>query len=176
MLTVISKDWNIFFIGNLFSVDRPATRKKQDYDSGDSPFVASGSINNGVFEFYAKHEDEDMDKKNCLTVSPVDGSTFYQPMDFLGRGGAGSAILILRNSDFLNKYNGQFLSRCIAHTCSKYTYGHMGNSESIKREHILLPVTSSGTPDYEYMEQYVKNLMIRKYTQYLDYLDRRETL
>lgn len=30
------------------------------------------------------------------------------------------------------------------------------------------------TPDYEYMEQYAKNLMLRKYKQYLDYLDSKE--
>lgn len=39
---------------------------------------------------------------------------------------------------------------------------------------IMLPVTDDGTPDYEYMEQYAKNLMLRKYKQYLSYLDSKE--
>lgn len=39
---------------------------------------------------------------------------------------------------------------------------------------IMLPVTGDGTPDYEYMEQYAKNLMLRKYKQYLAYLDSKE--
>ncbi len=34
----------------------------------------------------------------------------------------------------------------------------------------MLPVTDSGEPDYEYMEQYARNMMIRKYHQYIDYL------
>lgn len=50
-----------------------------------------------------------MDKGNCITVSPVDGSAFYQETDFLGRGGAGSSILMLYNAD-INKYSGLFLS------------------------------------------------------------------
>ena len=36
---------------------------------------------------------------------------------------------------------------------------------------IMLPVTDDATPDYEYMEQYTKNLMLWKYKQYLAYLD-----
>lgn len=36
---------------------------------------------------------------------------------------------------------------------------------------IMVPVNSSGQPDYDYMEQYTKNLMIKKYRQYLDYVD-----
>ena len=63
------------------------------------------------------------------------------------------------------------MARAIQQTCSKYTYGHMGNKDSIKRERIMLPVTDSGEPDYEYMEQYAKNMMLRKYRQYLAFLE-----
>lgn len=38
--------------------------------------------------------------------------------------------------------------------CSKYTYGHMGNKESIKREIIQLPTTDEYKPDYQYMASY----------------------
>ena len=38
----------------------------------------------------------------------------------------------------------------------------------------MLPVTDDGAPDYEYMEQYAKNLMLRKYKQYLSYLNSKE--
>ena len=38
----------------------------------------------------------------------------------------------------------------------------------------MLPVTDDSAPDYEYMEQYAKNLMLRKYKQYLSYLDSKE--
>ena len=51
----------------------------------------------------------------------------------------------------------------------------MGNKDSIKRERIMLPVTDSGEPDYEYMEQYAKNMMLRKYQQYLAFLGVDET-
>lgn len=167
------KEWREFWVGNLFQVTRPLARNKDAYDEGDIPFVASGTMRNGVMKYCKPHKDELLDYRNCITVSPVDGSSFYQSIDFLGRGGGGSSILILRN-DILNEFNGQFLARMIYQTCSKYTYGHMGNKENIKRERIMLPVNNSGGPDYDYMEQYVKNLMLRKYRQYLSFLDSHE--
>ena len=169
IIPIQEKEWRTFYISELFSVSRPKPRNKNDYCPGDIPFVASGSVNNGVLKLCSAIGDEKLDERNCITVSPVDGSVFYQPMDFLGRGGAGSSILILR-SEKLNKFNSQFIARAIRQTTSKYTYGHMGNQDSIKRERVMLPVNSENAPDYGYMEQYVKNMMIKKYKQYFDYI------
>lgn len=41
----------------------------------------------------------------------------------------------------------------------------------VKREQVMLPTTDKGEPDYSYMEQYSKNLMFRKYKQYLTFLE-----
>lgn len=164
------KEWGEFRIGQLFEVSRPKARSKDDYDEGDIPFVASGTSKNGVVKCCVPKSGEVLDAGNCITVSPVDGSSFYQTIDFLGRGGAGSSILILRSNN-LNEFVGQFMARAIQQTCSKYTYGHMGNKDSIKRERIMLPIDEDGNPDYAYMEQYAKNLMLMKYEQYLSFLD-----
>ena len=168
--TLNEVEWGLFRIGNLFEVKRPAARSKDDYDEGNMPFVASGATNNGVMKCCKPTPYETPDKGGCITVSPVDGSAFYQPYDFLGRGGAGSSILMLYN-DRLSEANGQFIARMVSQTCSKYTYGHMGNKDSIKRETIQLPIGNDGEPDYAYMEQYAKNMMLKKYKQYLAFID-----
>ena len=62
----------------------------------------------------------------------------------------------------------------VANTCvGKYTYGHMGNKDSIKRERILLPVTDDGEPDYQFMEDYIRERMIAKRKQYQAYIEKR---
>lgn len=155
----------------MFSVKRPIARNKDQYENGNVPFVASGSGNNGVMKCCKPHKNEELDNSGCITVSPVDGSVFYQPYDFLGRGGAGSSILMLY-SDNINLYNGQFIARMIANTCAcKYTYGHMGNKDSIKCERIMLPVNDNNEPDYEFMEECGRKMMANKYIQYLKYLE-----
>lgn len=39
----------------------------------------------------------------------------------------------------------------------------------------MLPVTDGGRPDYEYMEQYAKNMMLKKYEQYLGFIERQSS-
>ena len=168
--------WGTFFIGDIFTVKRPSARNKDAYEEGSVPFVASGSVNNGVLKCCAPYENEVLDQARCITVSPVDGSAFYQPYHFLGRGGAGSSILLLYNEQ-INLFNGQFIAKMIHHTCSsKYNYGHMGNKDSIKRERIMLPITEEGAPDYQFMEDYIRELMIAKRKQYREYAEKQSKL
>lgn len=164
------KNWGTFRIVQLFdSITRPPARAKGKYEIGEIPFIASGASLNGAVKFCKPHNGETLDPSNCITISPVDGSAFYQATDFLGRGGGGSSIIMLRSSH-LNQYIGLFMAKCINNTTSKYQYGHMATSDGIKRDRVLLPVDGQGQPDYDYMEQYVKNKMIKKYQRYLDYI------
>ena len=41
----------------------------------------------------------------------------------------------------------------------------------IKRQCVCLPINNSSQPDYEYMKQYKKNIMIKKHREYLDCCD-----
>jgi hypothetical protein len=55
-------------------------------------------------------------------------------------------------------------------TCSKYSYGKMGNQESIKREKIMLPIDDCGEPDYTFMEEYIREReqqLVQKYIAYI---------
>ena len=150
-------NWKEFIIGDLFEIKRPVSRSQSQYEEGDVPFVASGNYNNGVLKYLKPKENEQLDKGNCITVSPVDGSAFYQEKDFLGRGGAGSSIILLYNSN-LNLYNGYFIATIIRKVCEKYLYNDMGSKDTIKSEKIKLPVDETGSPDFSYMETYMKNL------------------
>lgn len=169
MLNLNDREWKPFFIGDLFIVKRPKARSEKGYEGGKYPFVASGNFNNGVIRCCEPHADEVLDKGNCITVSPVDGSAFYQNSDFLGRGGAGSSVLLLY-CDNINEYSGLFLARLIRQTCSKYCYGKMGNQDSIKREKILLPITADDEPDFAFMEQYIKEREDKLKQKYIDFI------
>ncbi|RDG20871.1 hypothetical protein DQM14_01955 [Limosilactobacillus fermentum] len=172
-MKVTDRKWRVFRIGEIFDdISRPVSRSKNQYASGDIPFIASGASLNGTVQFCKPHTDELLDAENCITVSPVDGSCFYQPIDFLGRGGGGSSIIMLR-SRYLNQDNGVFLAKAVNHTTSKYQYGHMATSDGIKRERILLPVDDKGQPDYQFMADYERELVQHKREQYVEYVTNR---
>ena len=48
---------------------------------------------------------------------------------------------------------------------TKYNFNREINDKRIKREKILLPLNDKGEIDYEYMEQYVKNILIGNMSQ-----------
>lgn len=157
MAKIDTSEWGSFVIGDLFIISRPEPRSQASYTDGDVPFVASGNYNNGVVKYCMPMEDETLDEKNCITVSPLDGSTFYQPQNFLGRGGAGSAIVILRNPN-LNDKNGLFLATAIRDSLTKYTYADQLNSRTIASESIKLPI-KNGQPDWGYMDSYMTKII-----------------
>jgi len=148
--------WKPFILGNLLpDIQKPRKRAYTDYDEGNIPFVASGNYNNGVTGYVMPKKNEVLDKGNCITVSAVDGSTFYQRDDFVGRGGGGSSINIIRHSGF-NEFSGLFLSAIIGKVCSKYRFADMCSQSSLKREIIYLPV-KGGSPDWDFMSEYIKS-------------------
>lgn len=158
MERIDTSTWKEFKIGDLFNVSRPVARSQAHYEDGDVPFVASGNYNNGVVKWCEPKEGENLDPKGCISVSPLDGSAFYQPVDFLGRGGAGSAILLLHN-EHLSEMNGLFIATVLRAALTKFSYNDQINSQTILVQTVKLPALSGGDPDWEYMDAYMHEVM-----------------
>lgn len=63
----------------------------------------------------------------------------------------------------MNKYSGVFIANIIrVLTNGMYNYGHKFNQKRIKDTIINLPITLDGTPDYDFMERYIKSLPFSK--------------
>lgn len=149
-------NWKEFKINDLFEVKRPVARSLSNYEDGNIPFIASGNYNNGIVKYCTPKKGEVLDKGNCITVSPLDASSFYQENNFLGRGGAGSAIILLYNKN-LNSRVGLFISSIIRNKFTKYSYNNQLTSSSIIAETIKLPVDLNGEPDWQYMNEYMES-------------------
>ena len=72
----------------------------------------------------------------------------------------------------MNKYVYMFISTLTNRFSEKYNFNREINDKRISREKIMLPVNSKDEPDFEYMEQYMKNITHNKIKQYLDYLEK----
>ena len=145
--------WGTFKVGSLFDVTRPsASRSVNGYAEGNMPYVASGADNNGVSAYLEPRGDSDVDEGDCITVSPIDGKSFYQPADFLGRGGAGSSIIICRRKDgVMSDGSGNFVASVMSEAFEGWSYDSMGSKDAVENADIKLPVDDFGLPDWEYM-------------------------
>lgn len=159
---VDTRNWGEFRVRDLFVTNRPAPRSIQKYEPGDVPFVASGDLGNGVIGHCEPKKDEVLDSGNCVTVSPVDGSTSYQKDSFLGRGGAGSSIFMLYN-DGMTEESGLFVATVIGAVFSQlFGYSNMGNRHKIDDGVIRLPITPAGEPDWADMEKTMRSVMAER--------------
>ena len=181
-------EWKKFRIARLFSIKSPSKRSIKSYSQGTVPYVSSGGINNGVVSYLDPKENEQLEKGNCITVSPLEGTaSFYQETDFLGRGGGGSAISLLYN-EHLNKYNALFVCTIIEICAKKFNYNDAFNSDNLKTLEIPLPAKKNDddsyfidsnqyyndegfVPDWDFMSNYMK-LIEEKAQSRIDILSR----
>lgn len=154
---VDTREWGEFRVGELFDIKRPAARSEKKYCEGEINYVSSGAFNNGVANKLMPLPNELLDRGGCITVSPLDGSSFYQEEDFLGRGGSGASISILYNSH-LNRNNALFICSVIRSSANGFGYTDLLNGENLKSLTIKLPMDKTGQPDWAYMEEYMRKV------------------
>lgn len=127
------------------------------------PYVSSTAVDNGVDNFIGNTDNVRM-FADCLTLanSGSVGATFYHPYTFV----ASDHITQLKRNG-LDKYAYMFMIPMINKLSQKYNFNREINDVRIKREKLLLPATNDGTPDYDFMEDYMRNLESEQLTRYL---------
>jgi hypothetical protein len=160
------KEWKEFFLTDLFQIIGRGKRLiKSNQIKGHIPYISSTCLNNGIDNYISN--DKNIRKfSNCITIanSGSVGASFYQPFEFV----ASDHITHLKN-ECLNEYIYLFIVTLTGRLSEKYNFNREINDKRISREKIMLPVTENNEPDYQYMEQYIKNIMIKKYNEYLRY-------
>lgn len=141
-------------------------------DEETLPYVTRSESNNGIARFVCeKNKSFGFDRSESITVGLDTQTAYWQPHEFV----TGQNIQVI-TGEHLNEWSAQFLIPLLRMQMkAKFNWG--GNGATLKRMKtldLMLPVNDSGEPDYEYMEQYVKNIMLRKYKQYLAFLSRKE--
>lgn len=165
-----SVKWKVFYINEIFSISAGKRLTKADMDNGQIPFIGATDSNNGITNWIAT-PNSSFDK-NVLGVN-YNGSVvenFYHPYGCIFSDDV-KRLHLREHAD--NKYILLFFKTVILQQKVKYTYGYKFNGQRMKRQKILLPVNEKGDPDYEFMEQYGKQIMLQKYQQYLNYISAR---
>lgn len=166
------KEWKEFFLTDIFSkIQRGKRLITSNQQVGNKPYVSSTSLNNGIDNFISNQESVRL-FSDCLSIanSGSVGASFYHPYEFV----ASDHITHLKKEG-MSKFVYLFISTLTNGLSKKYNFNREINDKRISREKILLPVNDQEQPDYEYMEQYMKNLMYKKIKQYLEYIEKQSS-
>lgn len=150
-----ASEWKDYTMNDLFRFVKGKRLTKEDMVPGKINFLGAISENNGVRE---KIDADELWQPNCITVNYNGsvGEAFYQSKPFW----ASDDVNVLYAKDFwkMNKYIAMFLITVIKANKYRFGYGRKWTIEKMKETVIKLPGQPDGSPDFQYMEHYIKSL------------------
>ncbi|MCE2706350.1 MAG: N-6 DNA methylase [Proteobacteria bacterium] len=147
-LELTFSNWNEFDLG-LFKIERGKRLKSEDRENGNVRYYSASEFNNGMTDMVSNPI---FTCKDALIYTTF-GDMFYVDGEFTA-----SDEISIFSHDKLNKYNGLFIAAIFL--CNKYRYqfGRKAFYNKFKDEKIMLPSTKINEPDWDFMENYIKQL------------------
>ena len=151
-----TSNWKEFKLSNIFSLANCKCSNASELEDGnDLYYVGEKKSNNGVIK-KVKYDEELVTKGNCIVfICDGQGSigfNNYMDQDFIG-----STTLMVGYNNKLNRYNGLFIVAVLDLERPKFSFGRK-RKKTLGETTIKLPVDCNGKPDFDYMENYMRNL------------------
>lgn len=153
-----TEKWGEFRIGDLFELENCKCGNAGDLDDGDDIwYIGAKKSDNGLMRKVAMPSDVSLlTKGNCI-VFICDGAgsvgyANYMPCDFIG-----STTLTVGYCSDMTPLSALFVVTVIDMNRFKYDYGRKLR-KYLASDTIRLPITSDGSPDWQWMENYMKSL------------------
>ena len=174
-----SINWQNFLLRDIFDIYAGKRLTKADMKKGNRPFIGATDSNNGITEWVSNTNDS-MDS-NVLGVNYNGsvGETFYHPYECIFSddvkrlhlkqslsAAQGQGVSVASKE---NKYIMLYLKTAILQQKVKYAYGYKFNESRMLKQSILLPATPENTPDWDYMESYMRSLESQQLVNVLNY-------
>ena len=148
-------EWKEFFFTDIFKeIKRGKRLTKCNQIDGNTPYVSSTGINNGIDNFIDNDEKVRKYANNLsLANSGSVGSCFYHKYEYIA-----SDHITALTSEYADEYIYKFMSTIISRLEEKYSFNREINDKRISREKLFLPIDKNGKPYWEYMSNFIKSL------------------
>jgi hypothetical protein len=145
--------WRWFKLEDLFDIKKGKRLTKANMTKGNVPFIGSIDSNNGYREYIGQ---QPIHSGNTITIN-YNGSVaeaFYQPKPFW----ASDDVNVLYPKFEMSPYIALFIVSLIKLEKYRFNYGRKWHMERMKISEIKLPALDDKTPDFQFMEGYIKTL------------------
>lgn len=159
MLSLNDRKWKEFRVGDLFEFTRGKriTTVFASENTGNIPVIAGGESNNGILCYLDERcKKIRVLKESCITVAAYGtaGCVHYHGYKCFIDDKA--LALNIKDKDYDNRYVNLFLVSILRTLQSRYSYGRGVTIDRYGNENINIPINENGSPDYDFMEQYVR--------------------
>ena len=158
-LELETEKWGKFKVGELFDIVR-GDRIVKDIDYVDIkdqtncfPVITTTSVNNGVDGYYSK--------SNCCgqcLISAGEASGMYTTYQESPCWALDTVRIYTPKGFVMNKYIAMFFIALLNMEMPKFSYGRKAKPSNMCTLVLRLPITQTGSPDWQFMEDYIKAL------------------
>src|SRR3989344_7311121 len=155
--------WKIFKFDKVFKFERGKRLISVNQTEGDIPYISSTKKNNGI-DNYINPPNYMTIYENVLTLnnSGSVGYCFYHPYKIVCSDHC--TIISIRDENImLNPHIALFLRTLIESMKYKYNFAREINNDRLSKENIILPANQEGEPDWQFMEDYMKDISQKVY-------------
>lgn len=163
--SIAEKEWREFEISELFNtkIGKSIDGNKVNKTKGKTAYITRKETNNGLDGFINYDEDYLNISFPVITIGNETAEPFVQKYSFF----TGTKVNILEPKKRVSDFVLSFIVTSLKQHKSKYSYSFTINSTRLKKQKIMLPVNDNKEPDYDYMENYIKQLEYKKLIEYL---------
>lgn len=163
--------WEAFSFVEVFEIKKGFYNKKPPHrPDGNVPFIGATDSNNGITSFTTVEDikthsktgalpNEPFEKKYfdgkciCVTNNGSVGYAYYQDTAFTCTHDVNPLYLKDRE---LTRHLAMFIIACIEKQRVCFEYARKWRPCRMVKSQLMLPTKADGTPDYEYMEEYMR--------------------
>ncbi len=163
--TIENKEWKEFTISDLFNnkIGKSIDGNKVNRTNGKVAYITRKESNNGL-DGFINYDKNYLNKVfPVITIGNETAEPFVQNFEFF----TGTKVNILKPKKEMSKFVLSFIATSLKQHKTKYSYSFTINSTRLKKQIILLPINDKKEPDFDYMENYMKQLELKKINEYL---------
>lgn len=158
--------WGEFRIGDLLNMEKQIELSPIDAFNNNTqneimyPFYGQSSVNNGIIDYYYLGEDllNNINSEHCIMIHSNTHLAYYVNTPFYLKDGHGATTIF--TNEHLTESSTFFIITVLNKAMfDKFDYDTKATKENLENLIIKLPIASSGEPDWDYMEFYMKAIM-----------------
>ena len=162
-MDIDSVHWKPFCLGGkdgLFHIAKGKRLTKTDQREGRINYVGASAFHNGITNHIGNNEQINPAGTISVCYNGSIGEAFYQDEPYW----ATDDVNVLTSRFPLTPGIALFIATVIKKESIKYTFNNKWTKELMEKSEIPLPAKADGTPDFEFMDQYIQSLPYSNYS------------
>lgn len=151
-------EWKEFQLNEIMKIFNGVRLTNADMKCGKIPFIGATDSNNGITNWTSDINTSTDSNVLGVNYNGSVGEVFYHPYKATFSDDVKRLKLIKKYSYTSSKEVYLFLKTIILQQTAKYKYGYKFNNKRISKQKVMLPVTDEGTPDWQFMEDYIRSI------------------